>query len=286
MNDREALERTLASLIYCPTCHHPISSGEHDGTCWLGKHLHPETVQGSAEWADAQYRAGKWVRRRSWSPNRRVRFDAREWFDVRAPWPGIYEGDDWELYVEPTPVEGSAAWAEEVGKKEWVEGLVEYGQPFPPRKFYDGKWRYRDGRPALLSPTECSCAVGWRIWTPPEPDPAPDEVRWPIERATEGLIVQAPLLGEPKPCRLPLSSWGLTCGAVVSGYRLDHFKGTTTDGRTVNMGSLVKVWVCLSLLSPDDIRDYVPGNVVSWYQVSPSWEPVWASVAVMERVQE
>jgi len=61
MNDREMLERLEFSAMFdgrCPECY---MKGPHTAGCELGKHLHPEAVVGSAEWADAQGEAGMWV---------------------------------------------------------------------------------------------------------------------------------------------------------------------------------------------------------------------------------
>ena len=64
MNDREMLEKLewvhTGVNRWCPSCRR-YKVEDHAVDCILNLHLHPEPVVGSAEWADAQGRAGEGV---------------------------------------------------------------------------------------------------------------------------------------------------------------------------------------------------------------------------------
>jgi len=118
----------------CPICGEQCPSkdfallpfGGHLPRCELGKHLHPEAVVGSWQWAKAQGEAGKKVRRKSWL-NRRFFLKRRAWgwdgydgHDVPCGnsryEDGPTDGDDWQLYVPPEPE--TVRWAVKDG---WLE---------------------------------------------------------------------------------------------------------------------------------------------------------------------
>ena len=138
MNDREMLEwleycnADPDGVAVCPVCNHYEDEG-HLPRCELGKHLHPEAVVGSWQWAKAQGEAGKKVRRKSWL-NRRFFLKRRAWgwdgydgHDVPCGnsryEDGPTDGDDWELYAPPEPE--TVRWALVDG--EWGLELQEHG---------------------------------------------------------------------------------------------------------------------------------------------------------------
>ena len=142
MNDREMLEwleycnADPDGVAVCPVCNHYEDEG-HLPRCELGKHLHPEAVVGSWQWAKAQGEAGKKVRRKSWL-NRRFFLKRRAWgwdgydgHDVPCGnsryEDGPTDGDDWELYAPaPAPEPKTVVWA--LVDANWGLELREHGR--------------------------------------------------------------------------------------------------------------------------------------------------------------
>jgi len=116
MNDREMLEYLAGEFEKCPWCNcRRLLTGPHGPHCPLGKHLHPEAVEGSWQWGMAQGRSGTKVRESAWPKGRYVTFrplpqnePAGMWVDQSGAEVGTpHYNTDWELW-EPEPEEGTA----------------------------------------------------------------------------------------------------------------------------------------------------------------------------------
>ena len=113
MNDRDALEKLGCRDAGCRVCGSLWPT--HTTTCWLGKHLHPEAVEGSWQWGMAQGRSGTKVRESAWPKGRYVTFrplpqnePAGMWVDQSGAEVGTpHYNTDWELW-EPEPEGGTA----------------------------------------------------------------------------------------------------------------------------------------------------------------------------------
>jgi len=116
MNDREMLERLEHPAMFdgrCPSCY---MKGPHTAGCELDKHLHPEPVQGSGQWADAEAEKTKGddtrgVRLPLWPPHQFAFINAAGKWRFRtgggkdAGYIGVApsERTTWELYAPPEP---------------------------------------------------------------------------------------------------------------------------------------------------------------------------------------
>ena len=131
MTDREMLEQLewlfngTWNGVRCPACDQGRSRG-HAPDCQLGKHLHPEAVVGSGEWADAEARKTqgddtRGVRLAFWPPHQFAFINAAGKWRYRNGgsqdrwYVGAMPGNrtNWELY-EPEPEPEVVRW-----KLEW-----------------------------------------------------------------------------------------------------------------------------------------------------------------------
>jgi len=279
MNDREMLEKLewvhTGVNRWCPSCRR-YKVEDHAVDCILNLHLHPEAVEGSAEWADAQGRAGEGVEATSTEhPHFQLQprwYSCGRWHygDGSDAEPPTAYGLGWlwciVAQLPPEPVQGSGKWADAEAEKTKGDDTRGVRLPlWPPHQFAfinaAGKWRFRTGggKDAGYIGVAPSERTTWELYAPPEPE----TVRW-----------WAVYQGRARSCNH--NDWPaheLAAGRSREGYILQHFVGHTADGVEVEMGTLLKVWLS------DDGR-------VGFYQGLQFYQPVWATHAVMERVAQ